>query len=93
MVQGDPEHLRKGRTQDRTSEKCDSAIEDHYDECVTLDDLARIAGMNSKYFCRYFKEMTHRTPIDYLNYYRIEQACFKLATLTIPSRDRTELRI
>ena len=57
-----------------------SAIEDHYDECVTLDDLARIAGMNSKYFCRYFKEMTHRTPIDYLNYYRIEQACFKLAT-------------
>ena len=24
--------------------------------------------------------MTHRTPIDYLNYYRIEQACFKLAT-------------
>ena len=57
-----------------------STIENHYDECITLDDLARAAGMNSKYFCRYFKEMTHRTPIDYLNYYRIEQACFKLAT-------------
>lgn len=55
-------------------------IEEHYDECITLDDLARSAGMNSKYFCRYFREMTHRTPIDYLNYYRIEQACFKLAT-------------
>ncbi|HIS78887.1 MAG TPA: helix-turn-helix transcriptional regulator, partial [Candidatus Caccousia stercoris] len=25
--------------------------------------------------CRYFKELTHRTPIDYLNYYRIEVAC------------------
>ena len=36
--------------------------------------------MNAKYFCRYFREMTHRTPIDYLNYYRIEQACFQLAT-------------
>ena len=57
-----------------------ATIEDHYDECITLDDLARAAGMNSKYFCRYFREMTHRTPIDYLNYYRIEQACFKLAT-------------
>lgn len=55
-------------------------IEEHYDECITLEDLARTAGMNSKYFCRYFKEMTHRTPIDYVNYYRIEQACFKLAT-------------
>ena len=54
-----------------------ATIEEHYDECITLDDLARAAGMNSKYFCRYFREMTHRTPIDYLNYYRIEQACFK----------------
>lgn len=57
-----------------------ATIEEHYDECITLEDLARSAGMNSKYFCRYFKEMTHRTPIDYVNYYRIEQACFKLAT-------------
>lgn len=55
-------------------------IENRYAECLTLDDLAMAAGMNSKYFCRYFKEMTHRTPVDYLNYYRIEQACFKLAT-------------
>lgn len=57
-----------------------ATIEEHYSECITLEDLARSAGMNSKYFCRYFKEMTHRTPIDYVNYYRIEQACFKLAT-------------
>ena len=55
-------------------------IENSYSDCLTLDDLASEAGMNSKYFCRYFREMTHRTPIDYLNYYRVEQACFKLAT-------------
>lgn len=61
-----------------------SIIEEKYDECITLDDLAKAAGMNSKYFCRYFREMTHRTPIDYLNYYRIEQACFKLATTNDP---------
>ena len=64
------EHLKKAL----------EVIENSYRECITLDDLARAAGMNSKYFCRYFREMTHRTPIDYLNYYRIEQACFKLAT-------------
>lgn len=55
-------------------------IEEHYNEYLSLKDLARCAGMSSKYFCRFFHEMTHRTPIDYLNYYRIEQACFKLAT-------------
>lgn len=55
-------------------------IENHYADCITLEDLAQAAGMNSKYFCRYFKDMTHRTPVDYLNYYRIEQACFKLVT-------------
>lgn len=64
------EHLKKAL----------EVIENSYSDCITLDDLARAAGMNSKYFCRYFREMTHRTPIDYLNYYRIEQACFKLAT-------------
>ena len=55
-------------------------IENHYADCITLEDLSQAAGMNSKYFCRYFKDMTHRTPVDYLNYYRIEQACFKLVT-------------
>lgn len=64
------EHLKKAL----------EVIENSYPDCITLDDLAKAAGMNSKYFCRYFREMTHRTPIDYLNYYRIEQACFKLAT-------------
>lgn len=55
-------------------------IDDRYADCLTLEDLARTAGMNPRYFCRFFQEMTHRTPIDYLNYYRIEQACFKLVT-------------
>lgn len=59
-------------------------IETNYADCITLDELAKEAGMNAKYFCRYFREMTHRTPIDYLNYYRIEQACFKLATSNDP---------
>ena len=36
--------------------------------------------MTPKYFCRFFLEMTHRTPIDYLNYQRIEHACYQLVT-------------
>ena len=57
-----------------------SYISDNYTNNITLDSLAHIAGMNPKYFCRYFKSMTDRTPIDYLNYYRIECACEMLST-------------
>lgn len=55
-------------------------IEEHYSEPVTLDDIAAASGMNSRYLCRVFRDMTHRTPIDYLNYYRIECACEQIAS-------------
>ena len=52
-----------------------SYIESNYSKYITLDDLAECSNMNSRYFCRFFKDMTHKTPIEYLNYYRIECAC------------------
>lgn len=57
-----------------------SYIEEHYTDAISLDDMAKTAGMNPKYFCRYFREMTQRTPTNYLNYYRIESACEQLST-------------
>lgn len=53
-------------------------IESHYAEKITLKELAKTAGMSPKYFCHFFFEMTGRTPIDYVNYYRIERACYQL---------------
>lgn len=62
-------------------------ISDNYYNNITLESLAKIAGMNPKYFCRYFKSMTERTPIDYLNYYRIECACELLSTKDISIKE------
>jgi len=56
-----------------------SYIELNYSSSITLDDLARCANMNSRYFCRFFKAMAHKTPIEYLNYYRIECACEQIS--------------
>ncbi len=53
-------------------------IRDHYRHPVTLGELAAVAGMSPKYFCRIFSQMTGKTPIEYLNYFRIEQAGEKL---------------
>lgn len=55
-------------------------IDAHYNASVTLEDLSRLAGMSPKYFCRFFHAVIHRTPIDYLNYYRIERACYLMDT-------------
>lgn len=59
-------------------------IETHFDRDITLEELSRAAGMSSKYFCRFFRAMTHRTPIEYLNYYRLERACYLLTSTDLP---------
>lgn len=49
-------------------------IENHFSSHLSLDDLAQVAGMSPKYFCRFFHSVTQQTPMDYVNYYRIERA-------------------
>ena len=43
-------------------------------------DLAAEAALEPKYFCRVFRQITGRTPINYLNYYRVECAAELLCT-------------
>lgn len=54
-------------------------IRNDYSKQLTLDDLANEAQLNKQYFCRAFKQVTCKTPIDYLNYYRIECAAEQLS--------------
>lgn len=53
-------------------------IEENYNSHISLSDLAKSAGMTPKYFCSFFYNLTRKTPIEYLNYYRIERACEQL---------------
>ena len=47
-----------------------------------LNDLAQAANLTPNYFCRFFQKVTHRSPIDYLNRYRIEMASIQLMKTT-----------
>jgi len=49
-------------------------IKEHYQEKIYIKELAKIVNMNENYFCRYFKNIVGKTPIEYINYLRIEQA-------------------
>lgn len=53
-------------------------IRENFDKQISLEDMAKKAEMSVKYFGTYFKNMTGKTPFDYLNEYRIEKAARKL---------------
>ena len=59
-------------------------MEFHYQDEITLDKLASVANMNPRYLCRIFKQVTALSPIDYVIYLRIEQACTLLTTTSLP---------
>ena len=54
-------------------------IESEYTHKITLRDLSEIAQINEKYLCRFFKEFTGQTPIDYINRLRIDRACYEMS--------------
>ncbi len=58
-------------------------IRSDFAEPLTLGDLAAEASLDPKYFCRVFRQITGRTPGDYLAYYRVECA----AELLCATRD------
>ena len=55
-----------------------SRIRQNYAEPLTLAELAREAHLSPNYFCRIFREIVGRSPVDYLCNYRLEQAAKQL---------------
>lgn len=53
-------------------------IETNYSSFLSLEALAKVVGMNPKYFCRVFASLLHQSPMDYVNFYRVEQAAYLL---------------
>ncbi|AIQ67064.1 AraC family transcriptional regulator [Paenibacillus graminis] len=49
-------------------------IQDNYQEPIRTRDLSELIPMSEGQFCRFFKAMTRKTPVDYINSYRIRQA-------------------
>lgn len=57
-------------------------IFDNYDKDITLDDMSATVNLNPKYFCKFFKELTGKRPMDYLNAFRVDCAAVKLQAPT-----------
>lgn len=49
-------------------------VQDHYHERINVADMADLCKMNYSYFSRYFKELTGKTFVEYVNYIRLTEA-------------------
>jgi len=49
-------------------------IKENYTEAISVDRLAKEVNLTRYHFCRVFKSLTGQTPVEYINYFRINQA-------------------
>jgi len=54
--------------------------EENYAGKIRIDDAAGLIGYSKYYFCTYFKKLTGKSYLDYLNHVRIYNACRLLRT-------------
>src|SRR6478609_3898860 len=50
-------------------------ISDHFQRKITLSEIASVANLSPKAFCRYFKSKTRKTLYDFLLEVRVAHAC------------------
>ena len=50
-------------------------ISSNFDKAISLDDVAAMTNLNRYAFCRYFKQTTNKSFINYLTEVRIKMAC------------------
>lgn len=62
------------RHEDEDILKAQTYIEQHYDQQISIEQIAGLANMSKRNFIRRFKLATHNTPLEYLQRVKIESA-------------------
>lgn len=68
--------------QSRDNERMDKVFKyvfDNFGKTLLLDEAAALAYMNKQAFCRYFKNRTQKTFVEFVNNVRISHACKTMA--------------
>lgn len=59
-------------------------IRQNYQDKIYISALAKLVNMNEQYFCRFFKKALGKTPIEYINDFRIRKAILLLQDTELP---------
>ena len=58
----------------KSIKKVTKYINENYGSAISIDDLAALCNMSQGHFCRLFKQITLKTPVQYINNVRISKA-------------------
>jgi len=72
---------------DKIIARCQEWIALHYEEANPVQRMVEIAGLNTRTFARRFRSATGKSPIDYVQHVRIEEAKQMLETTADPIDD------
>ena len=53
-------------------------LHEHENMAVHLEEMAETFHLSKGHLCRFFRDLTKMTIIEYLNYYRISRSIYKL---------------
>ncbi|WP_149807864.1 helix-turn-helix transcriptional regulator, partial [Listeria monocytogenes] len=68
-----------------------SYVEKHYQEPVSLQEVANYTGFSTYYFTKFFKRNTGMTFVTFLNDYRLNKAKWMLLNEAFPVTEVAEL--
>lgn len=81
--------IQKQETLERLNKIFDY-VENHYQEDITIENIAKFIGYNPHYFTRFFKKNIGQTFIQFLTEYRLNQAKFILVNENISMTEVSE---
>lgn len=85
MLVSNASHMAMGHTSSAIRiQELMGFITEHYQEHITLKQAAEIMHMSTKYFSSFFSKTFLISFVQFLNNYRIDQACILLKTTDLP---------
>lgn len=84
LMENSASELRQRSRQAEHVEQAVRYIEEHYAYPITVEDVAQFAGVCRSHLYRMFRKVLKKSPKDYLEEYRIRQACQLLGETDLP---------
>ena len=78
LVRGDLEANSRINPSDEKTKAMMRFIHSHYQESISVEDIAREAHISKRVCFRLFQENLHMTPLEYMTSYRLRKACQRL---------------
>ena len=78
LVRGDLEANFRINPSDEKMKAMMRFIHSHYQESISVEDIAREAHISKRVCFRLFQENLHMTPLEYMTSYRLRKACQRL---------------